>query len=187
MGDIISSTCFGPSWCLQLLKVEVAADLLPWGLCCMGSARHPTLVPAAAQGSQTPPAPLGDGEMVTLGHRQSAENAVCSLLLLHSNKRCGCTVFICHLVLGDEQGPGVSLEEPLWVFDGCSGGLGLPGHLPCPLGRGYPHGGQVASLPVGGLRCLADAQRLQTIWGQLNNQFPPHFLCTVKHEKKVWV
>lgn len=28
------------------------------------------------------------------GHQQSPENAVCSLLLLHSNKHCSCTMFI---------------------------------------------------------------------------------------------
>lgn len=38
---------------------------------------------------------------------------------------------------------------------------------------------------MGGLRGLADAQRLQTIWGQLNNQFLYHYL--VKPEKKGWV
>lgn len=50
--------------------------------------------------------------MLTLGHQQSPENSVCSLLLSHRIKCCGCAVFICNLVLGDEQGPGVSPVEP---------------------------------------------------------------------------
>lgn len=133
------------------------------------------------------PALLGEGKMVALGHWLPPGNTVCSLLLSHRNKRCGCALFIGRSVLGGKQGPGGSMEEPLWASDGCGGGLGLPGHPRCPLGRGYPHGGPVAIVLVGGLRCLADAQRLQTIQGQLNNQCPPHFVCTVKPEKKVWV
>lgn len=80
--------------------------------------------------------------MVALGHWRSPKNAVCSLLLSHRNKRCACAVFICHSVLGDEQGPGASLEEPPWACDACGGGLGLPGHLPCPLGGDTPMVGE---------------------------------------------
>lgn len=57
MGDSISSTCFGPSWCLQLLKMEMAADLLTQELCPMGSAWQPTLLWAAAQGGHDNPSP----------------------------------------------------------------------------------------------------------------------------------
>lgn len=89
-------------------------------------------------------------------------------------------MFICHLVLGDEQGPGANLEEPPWACNGwgCQGTC----HA---LWEGMPPWQVSGSLPVGGLRGLADAQKLQTIQGQLNNQFPYHYL--VKPEKKGWV
>lgn len=73
------------------------------------------------------PALLGEGKMVALGHWPSPGNTVCSLLLSHRNKRCGCAVFIGRLVLGGKQGPGGSMEEPLWASDGCGVGWGCQG------------------------------------------------------------
>lgn len=94
-----------------------------------------------------PPALLGDIKIVALGHHQSPKNAVCSLLLSYGNKHRGCAIFICHLVLRDEQGPGANLEEPPWACDGCGGGLGLPGHLSCPLGGDTPVAGKWQVFP----------------------------------------
>lgn len=178
MGASVSFTCFGPSCCLQLLELTFQGAC---ALCAMPGAQPCSR--QRCQGCQTPPALLREGEMVALGLKRLSAASCSHTRKTHSSlsdKSCGCAMLICHLVLGGEQGPCVSLEEPLKVWNGCSGGLGLPGHLPHTLWEGNVPivGNSFSGRTEAG---LAHAQGLQTIQGWLSNHFPPPpQLCTLK-------